>query len=59
MVICGSLPLKVSGVDYDGLTSACPRQAEVTPLREVWLHSTRGTMTKELAAVYLVEVKQN
>lgn len=29
----------MSGVDNDGLTSACPRQAKVASLEEVQLHS--------------------
>lgn len=49
--------LKVNGVDNDGLTSACPRQAKVAPLKEAQLHSTKGMVTKEPAAIYLVEVR--
>lgn len=49
--------LKVNRVDNDGLTSACPRQAKVAPLKEVQLHSTKGIMTKEQAAIYLEEVR--
>lgn len=40
-VITGSPMLKVSGVDDDGLTSACPQQAKVAPVRELQLHSAK------------------